>query len=180
MFTQDKGCIRLFRLAGITVFLHWSWFLVAVLELKLRRDKYNSLVWNAAEYLTLFGIVLLHEFGHALACRSGRRQGRADRPVAVGRAWPSSIRRRGPGRCCGASWPAPWSTSCWCPSRSDCASWRVRFPGLCRIVTSICSARRWRSSTWSCWCSTCCRSIHWTAGRFCMPSSGLSWAAPAG
>ncbi len=28
------------------------------------------MVWNIAEYLTLFGIVLLHEFGHALACRS--------------------------------------------------------------------------------------------------------------
>ena len=69
MFTQDKGCIRLFRLAGITVFLHWSWFVVALLELQLRRDKYDSLAWNVAEYLTLFGIVLLHEFGHALACR---------------------------------------------------------------------------------------------------------------
>jgi Zn-dependent protease len=68
MLTQ--GCLRLFRIAGITVFLHWSWFLVAVLELQLRRDKYNSLAWNAAEYLTLFGIVLLHEFGHSLACRS--------------------------------------------------------------------------------------------------------------
>jgi Zn-dependent protease len=64
-----KGCLRLFKIAGITVFLHWSWFLVAFLELKLRRDKYDSLAWNAAEYLTLFGIVLLHEFGHALACR---------------------------------------------------------------------------------------------------------------
>src|SRR5208282_3140551 len=25
--------------------------------------------WNVLEYLALFGIVLLHEFGHALACR---------------------------------------------------------------------------------------------------------------
>jgi Zn-dependent protease len=26
-------------------------------------------LWNALEYVTLFGIVLLHEMGHALACR---------------------------------------------------------------------------------------------------------------
>ena len=82
MFTQDKGCIRLFRLAGITVFLHWSWFLVAFLELKLRRDKYDSPAWNVAEYLTLFGIVLLHEFGHAMACR--QVGGKAERIVL----WP--------------------------------------------------------------------------------------------
>jgi hypothetical protein len=82
MFTQDKGCIRLFRLAGITVFLHWSWFLVAFLELELRRDKYDSLAWNVAEYLTLFGIVLLHEFGHAMACR--QVGGKAERIVL----WP--------------------------------------------------------------------------------------------
>lgn len=34
-----------------------------------RTRNYTSPVWNAAEYLALFGIVLLHEFGHALACR---------------------------------------------------------------------------------------------------------------
>ena len=33
------------------------------------QGRYNSLVWNALEYLALFVIVLLHEFGHALACR---------------------------------------------------------------------------------------------------------------
>jgi Zn-dependent protease len=77
-----QGCLRLFQIAGITVFLHWSWFLVAVLELQLRRDKYDSLAWNAAEYLTLFGIVLLHEFGHSLACRSVG--GKAERIVL----WP--------------------------------------------------------------------------------------------
>ena len=82
MSALDKGCIRLFRLSGITVFLHWSWFLVAYLELQLRGDKYNSLAWNVAEYLTLFGMVLLHEFGHALACR--QVGGKAERIVL----WP--------------------------------------------------------------------------------------------
>ncbi len=33
------------------------------------RGRYSSLVWNVLEYLALFAIVLLHEFGHALACR---------------------------------------------------------------------------------------------------------------
>ncbi|HZI51151.1 MAG TPA: site-2 protease family protein [Terriglobia bacterium] len=67
--------IRLARIAGITVFLHWSWFLVAIYEISLRRN-YSSYVWNVLEYLALFGIVTLHEFGHALACR--QVGGRAD------------------------------------------------------------------------------------------------------
>ncbi|MCS7049005.1 MAG: M50 family metallopeptidase [Verrucomicrobiae bacterium] len=70
MFPTGEGSIRLFRVGGIQVYLHWSWFLVAVFELTTRREVYGSLAWNAAEYLALFGIVLLHEFGHALACRS--------------------------------------------------------------------------------------------------------------
>jgi len=63
------GTFRLFRWVGIEVFLHWSWFIVAVIAINNRRDSYSSLAWNAAEYVALFGIVLLHEFGHALACR---------------------------------------------------------------------------------------------------------------
>lgn len=66
--SQQK--IRLFRLFGITVFLHWSWFLVAAYELDQRSGRYSTLGWNIAEYLALFMIVLLHEFGHSLACRS--------------------------------------------------------------------------------------------------------------
>jgi Zn-dependent protease len=68
MITQS-GSLRLFRIAGIQVFLHWSWFLVAVIEINNRRGSYSSVVWNAAEYVALFVIVLMHEFGHALACR---------------------------------------------------------------------------------------------------------------
>jgi len=55
--------------AGIRVSIHWSWFLVAVYEIQTRRGDYSSPVWNVAEYLALFGMVLLHEFGHAFACR---------------------------------------------------------------------------------------------------------------
>jgi len=76
-----KG-IRLFKIFGITVFLHWSWLLVAAYELETRRNRYLSMGWNIAEYLALFAIVLMHEFGHALACRSVG--GTADRIVL----WP--------------------------------------------------------------------------------------------
>lgn len=62
--------LRLFRALGIDVYLHWSWFIVAVFEVQLRHNEYTSQFWNVLEYLTLFAIVLLHEFGHALACRS--------------------------------------------------------------------------------------------------------------
>jgi Zn-dependent protease len=65
-----NGSFRIFKLFGIKVFLHWSWFLVAVYEIQIRKGGYSSVSWNVLEYLTLFLIVLLHEFGHAFACRS--------------------------------------------------------------------------------------------------------------
>jgi len=46
------------------------WILVAAYEIQASNRRYTSIIWNVAEYLTLFLIVLLHEFGHALACRS--------------------------------------------------------------------------------------------------------------
>ena len=49
--------------------MHWSWLLVALIEIKSRSGRFGSLLWNVAEYLMLFAVVLLHEFGHALACR---------------------------------------------------------------------------------------------------------------
>ena len=64
-----NGSLRLFRFAGIDVFLHWAWFLVAAFEISNRTRNYSSPVWNVLEYLTLFLIVMVHEFGHALACR---------------------------------------------------------------------------------------------------------------
>ena len=66
----DKGGLRLFGILGIDVFLHWSWAVVAAIEIGTRKNTYASQAWNVAEYLALFAIVLMHEFGHALACRS--------------------------------------------------------------------------------------------------------------
>jgi Zn-dependent protease len=69
MPSARQGSIHLFRAAGVDVFLHWSWFLVAAFEVSNRAKSYSSVAWNIAEYLALFLIVLLHEYGHALACR---------------------------------------------------------------------------------------------------------------
>lgn len=69
MPTARQGSIHLFRFSRIDVFLHWSWFLVAAYEISARKGTYSSVTWNVLEYLALFLIVTLHEFGHALACR---------------------------------------------------------------------------------------------------------------
>jgi Zn-dependent protease len=69
MPSARQGSIHLFRFSGIDVFLHFSWFLVAAYEIQTRKGSYSSVTWNVLEYLALFLIVLVHEFGHALACR---------------------------------------------------------------------------------------------------------------
>lgn len=82
MPSARQGSIRLFRFNGIDVFVHWSWFLVAAYEIQTRKGSYSSVTWNVLEYLALFLIVMIHEFGHALACR--QVGGRADQIVL----WP--------------------------------------------------------------------------------------------
>ena len=77
-----KGALRLFGVAGIQVYLHFTWFIVAALEVMQFAQRYTSPIWGLLEYLGLFLIVLLHEFGHALACR--QTGGIADRIIL----WP--------------------------------------------------------------------------------------------
>ncbi len=67
--STPQHSIRLFRFFGITVYLHWLWFAVAAFQLERRADLYPSVVWSLAEHLGLFLLVLMHEYGHALACR---------------------------------------------------------------------------------------------------------------
>lgn len=69
MNSLRQGTFRLFRFSGIQVLLHWSWFFVAAYEISSRKGAYSSPFWNVLEYLGLFVIVTVHEFGHALACR---------------------------------------------------------------------------------------------------------------
>ena len=64
-----QGSIRLFKLFGITVYLHWAWFLAVAYFVNQARD-HSTLLWSVLECLSLFAIVLIHEFGHQLACRS--------------------------------------------------------------------------------------------------------------
>ncbi len=63
------GSIRLFKVAGIEVFLHWSWFLAAYYMIVQWGPAFSSPVWAAVLYVGLFILVTMHEFGHALACR---------------------------------------------------------------------------------------------------------------
>src|SRR5580698_2938953 len=65
----NQGSIPLGRIAGVNLFLHWSWFLVALYRIQAFSTSYSSIVWGVAECLALFLIVLMHEFGHAMACR---------------------------------------------------------------------------------------------------------------
>ena len=77
-----RGSFRLFRFAGIDVYLHWSWFLLVCIRVQMRSADYSSFWWPALLYVALFCIVTLHEFGHALACK--QVGGRADQIVL----WP--------------------------------------------------------------------------------------------
>ena len=82
MLSLDKGNLPLFRFLGVNVYLHWTWFVLAAYSIMERRQDYLELFYAVAEVLALFGIVLLHEYGHALACRQSG--GSADRIVL----WP--------------------------------------------------------------------------------------------
>lgn len=70
MLPSSQGAFRLFRAFGIQVSLHWTWFLLAYYRFQEGKDAYDQPAWKVAEIVSLFGIVLLHEFGHSLACRS--------------------------------------------------------------------------------------------------------------
>ena len=67
MQSSSPGSFRLFRLFGIDVFLHWSWFIVALIQYRWGSGRFDNATWHLLTYVSLFGIVLLHEFGHSLA-----------------------------------------------------------------------------------------------------------------
>ncbi|MEI8241857.1 MAG: site-2 protease family protein [bacterium] len=71
MLAARNGSFRLFAFRGVQVFVHWSWFVAAVFLFQRHAGKYagDAYIWCALEYVALFGLVLLHEFGHALACQ---------------------------------------------------------------------------------------------------------------
>jgi Zn-dependent protease len=167
MTPNPQGSIRLFRFSGIDVFLHWSWFLVAVYEINGRSRDYSSITWNVAEYLALFLIVMLHEFGHSLACR--QVGGIANRIVL----WPLG----------GVAYVNP-------PQRPGATLWSIAAGplvnvGFLAILTSLGVLNRtngWADAipnAHTFLVSTCSLSIRWMAARFCVPCSGLCWAGHA-
>ena len=80
-----RGAFRLFRAAGVDVYLHWSWFLVAWLQIRLPRQRVPG--------PGLEGGRVPRALRHRPAARVrprprlpiGRRPGRSDRPVAARR-----------------------------------------------------------------------------------------------
>ena len=66
-----NGAFHIFVFKGINVYLHWSWFIAAVFLMQHPIGLYrgNASIWCILEYVGLFGMVLMHEFGHALACK---------------------------------------------------------------------------------------------------------------
>ncbi|HXR08351.1 MAG TPA: M50 family metallopeptidase [Candidatus Acidoferrum sp.] len=101
-----RGSIQLFRFAGIDVYLHWSWFVLAIWGIQVRKENYSTYLWPALEYVALFAIVTMHEFGHALACK--QVGGRADQIVLWpfgGVAYVSPPRRPGATLWCIAAGP---------------------------------------------------------------------------
>ena len=69
MMPTREGALQLFRIAGINVYVHWTWFLAAVYFINERKPEYLSPIFAIADYLILFLIIMMHEFGHALSCR---------------------------------------------------------------------------------------------------------------
>jgi Zn-dependent protease len=65
------GSIPLFTVFGIRVRAHASMLVLVVLEMLFSTSAHGMGVWNAMTFSTiLFGIILLHEFGHCFAARS--------------------------------------------------------------------------------------------------------------
>jgi Zn-dependent protease len=111
MLPTRQGSLRLFRLAGIDVYLHLTWFLLLLYGISIRSKEFSSHVWNALEYVALFGIVLTHEFGHALACR--QVGGKADQIIL----WPLG----------GVAYVAP-------PQRPGAVLWSIAAGPLVNVV----------------------------------------------
>lgn len=75
MLPARSGSFRLFQLFGIQVYMHWTWLLLVFMAAQLS-NRYTNKTWVVVDYMALFGIVLMHEFGHSLACRSVGGQAR--------------------------------------------------------------------------------------------------------
>ncbi|MCK6694075.1 MAG: site-2 protease family protein [Thermoanaerobaculia bacterium] len=67
-----RGSLKLFTWLGIPVHLHWTFgliFLLPLWESYAKNLELTDTLWLFGLYLSLFGCVLLHEYGHALTAR---------------------------------------------------------------------------------------------------------------
>lgn len=67
-----RGSIKLFTWLGIPVFLHWSFgliFLYIFWHAYSNGLSPNDTLWLGGLFMAIFGCVVLHEYGHALAAR---------------------------------------------------------------------------------------------------------------
>lgn len=64
--------IRLFKLAGIPVYIHWTFFLLiayVVMQGLYNSESYLQLIFEVLVLLSVFACVTLHEYGHALTAK---------------------------------------------------------------------------------------------------------------
>ena len=111
MLPTRQGSLRLFRAAGIDVFVHWSWFVVAAIEFQYRGGTSTlRQIWNLLEYRRF----VFHRSAARIRPCAGlppsRWRSQSDRPLALGRgglrgaaapAWRDALDdfRRSPGKC---------------------------------------------------------------------------------
>lgn len=72
MARKVSGAFRLVTVFDIDVHLHWTWFLLAFIYVQFNANNqlFSQPIWHLFVLIAIFTIVTLHEFGHALACRS--------------------------------------------------------------------------------------------------------------
>ncbi len=69
MQPAQVGLIRVFRLFGMPIYVHWLCLVILILHY-LRVQIYDNPIWHVAVFAVFMLIIVLHELGHALACRS--------------------------------------------------------------------------------------------------------------
>jgi len=138
-----SGFFRLFRFAGVDVFVHWSWFRARVSSSSRTSDVFPTLVaWDGRRYVAGFALVTLHEFARVRLPQRGRSGvvflWAAGRPRLV-------RRRRCRGRACGRGGAVPLVNLCS----------RVRPPGPPRS-SSVTRVRACRAATSTICCLAMC------------------------